>query len=214
MSTCCKTFVYLEDMFYDRLQWLMHHLFLKKFIVQYPTPPTTIGVINTTTGDLWPQLHELFPPQNTLKTKYAYLSKLYLLLWGPTCPNGLRGGEQQNSDSQEGVAWHGSFLESYWTDVNFGLVLASPLAHDGRLGGPIKGLHSRMRRSTTYWQRPKVVRGRFGGTQEAPRKFAKEKQSYRKLGRRNKTPITRPARGAAVKLSFMFKCSGSCRFGF
>lgn len=62
MSTCCKTFVYLEDMFYDRLQWLIHHLFFK-FIVQYPTPPTSIGVINATTGDLWPQLHELFPPQ-------------------------------------------------------------------------------------------------------------------------------------------------------
>lgn len=31
--------------------------------MQYPTPPTSIGVINATTDDLWPQLHELFPPQ-------------------------------------------------------------------------------------------------------------------------------------------------------
>lgn len=38
MSSCCKTFVYLEDMFYDRLQWLIHHLFLSLLCSIPPHP--------------------------------------------------------------------------------------------------------------------------------------------------------------------------------
>lgn len=97
----------------------------------------------------------------------------------------LRQWDKVTNDS---IAWESTFLESCWTDVNLGLVLAPQLNPDGRNRGQSE---SSVQGYDRDWPMaaPESPWGAFWGRSEAPWGNAKETRSNRKSLRQNKAQL-------------------------